>query len=123
MPGLYFTSKGGKNQEVTIRQNYLELPVKFTWLYQDRQNGWWKGLSVSPYGAVRIGEKRKNNTGYGNGLFKTSPWDYGLRFATNMRLTSFDFEFGYLLGLGNISDVQGGKMYNRGFFLNMSLCF
>lgn len=123
MPGLYFTSKGGKNQEVTIRQNYLELPVKFTWLYQDRQNGWWKGLSVSPYGAVRIGEKLKNNTGYGNGLFKTSPWDYGLRFATNMRLTSFDFEFGYLLGLGNISDVQGGKMYNRGFFLNMSLCF
>ena len=123
MPGLYFTSKGGKNQEVTIRQNYLELPVKFTWLYQDRQNGWWKGLSVSPYGAVRIGEKLKNNTGYGNDLFKTSPWDYGLRFATNMRLTSFDFEFGYLLGLGNISDVQGGKMYNRGFFLNMSLCF
>ena len=54
--------------------------------------------SVSPYGAVRIGEKLKNNTGYGNGLFKTSPWDYGLRFATNMRLTSFDFEFGYLLG-------------------------
>ena len=78
MPGLYFTSKGGKNQEVTIRQNYLELPVKFTWLYQDRQNGWWKGLSVSPYGAVRIGEKLKNNTGYGNDLFKTSPWDYGL---------------------------------------------
>ena len=68
MPGLYFTSKGGKNQEVTLRQNYLELPVKFTWLYQDRQNGWWKGLSVSPYGAVRIGEKLKNNTGYGNDL-------------------------------------------------------
>lgn len=71
--------KNGKNQEVTIRQNYLELPVKFTWLYQDRQNGWWKGLSVSPYGAVRIGEKLKNNTGYGNGLFKTSP--LGLRFT------------------------------------------
>lgn len=78
-PGLYFTSKGGKNQEVTLRQNYLELPVKFTWLYQDRQNGWWKGLSVSPYGAVRIGEKLKNNTGYGNDLFKTSP--LGLRFT------------------------------------------
>ena len=35
----------------------------------------------------------------------------------------FDTMDGYLLGLGNISDVQGGKMYNRGFFLNMSLCF
>ena len=124
MPGLYFTSRGGKNEAVTLRQNYLELPVKFTWLYQNHQNGWWKGLSVSPYGAVRIGEKLKNkSTEYGNDWFKTTPWDYGFRFATNLRYSSFDFEFGYLLGLQNISDFQGGKMYNRGFFLNISLCF
>lgn len=123
-PGLSFVSKGGRNEDFTLRQNYLELPVKCTWIYWNNDHGWWKGLSVSPYGALRIGQKLKS---HGNNLsreaFKTKRLDYGLKCATNLRYSSFDFEFGYLLGLANISDYQGGKMYNRGFFLNISLCF
>lgn len=122
-PGLSFISKGGKNKDITLRQNYLELPVKLTWLYQNKQNGWWKGLSTSPYGSVRIGKKLKNHSGLlTDPHFKTKYFDYGLYLATNMRFSSLDFECGYLLGLANISDYQGGKMYNRGFFLNISLC-
>lgn len=123
-PGLSFISKGGRNKDLTLRQNYLELPVKINWIYWNGCNGWWRGLSVSPYGSVRIGEKLKTQDNEVlSEAFKTKQFDYGLRFATNLRFSSFDFEFGYMLGLGNISDYPGGKMYNRGFFLNTSLCF
>lgn len=122
-PGLSFISKGGRNKEVTLRQNYLELPVKLSWIYWNSYQGHWKGLSVSPYGSVRIGEKLKNHSAdLPDELFKTQRFDYGLRLATNMRYSSFDFEAGYTLGLCNISDYRGGKLYNRGFFLNISLC-
>lgn len=123
-PGLSFASKGGKSKGITLRQNYLELPVKLTWIYQNQYNAWWKGLSASPYGSIRIGGKLKTeHDNLLHELLTTKRFDYGLRCATNMRFASFDFEFGYLVGLCNISDHPGGKMYNRGFFLNTSLCF
>ncbi len=123
-PGLFFISKGGSHQDLTLRQNYLELPVKLSWIYWNSFRGHWKGLSVVPYGSVRIGEKLKNTSfGLEDELFTTRRFDYGMRFATNIRLNSFDFEAGYMLGLYNISDYADGKLYNRGFFLNISLCF
>lgn len=121
-PGLAFISKGGKNKEITLRQNYAELPVKLTWIYCNKNNGWWRGLSVAPYGSLRIGDKLKNKSALSDEVFRTQRFDYGLRFATNLRYSSFDFEAGYQLGLQNISDHPGGKMYHRGFFLNVALC-
>lgn len=123
-PGLFFISKGGKQKDLTLRQNYLELPVKLSWIYWNNYRAHWKGLSIIPYGSVRIGEKLKTTLdGLADELFATRRFDYGMRFATNIRLNSFDFEAGYMLGLNNLSDYAGGKLYNRGFFLNMSLCF
>lgn len=122
-PGLSFISKGGKNKNITLRQNYFELPVKLSWIYQNSYNGWWKAIHVSPYGAIKVGEKLKTgNEDLSRDMFNTKRFDYGLRFSTSLRFNSFDFEAGYQLGLYNISKYQQGKMYNRGFFLNVSLC-
>lgn len=123
-PGISFISKGGKNKDITLRQNYLEIPVKIGWLYWNPGNSWSRSLNVIPYGAIRIGEKLKNNNHLlPNEMFETQRLDYGLRFSANFKFSSFSFETGYNLGLHNISDYDGGQMFNRGFFLSMYMNF
>lgn len=123
-PGVSFISKGGKNKDITLRQNYLEIPVKIGWLYWNPGYGWSRSLNVTPYGSVRIGEKLKNNNHLlPDEMFDTQRLDYGLRFSANFKFSSLCIEPGYNLGLHNISDYAGGQMFNRGFFLNLWLNF
>lgn len=123
-PGMSFISKGGKTNDITLRQNYLEIPIKIGWLYWNPGNSWSRSLNVAPYGAVRIGEKLRNkNDVLPDEMFKTQHLDYGLRFSANFKFSSFSLETGYNLGLHNISDYDRGKMFNRGFFMNLSMNF
>lgn len=121
-PGLLFVSRGGDHKDITLRQNYLELPVKVGWIFWQPMNNWFASLNLIPYGAIRVGEKLKNGKKlYPDEWFKTSKWDYGTKLSVNLQLSSFGFEIGYNWGLHNISDYSGGKMYNRSFLFNVSM--
>lgn len=121
-PGLSFISKGGKSKDYTLRQNYLEVPVKIGWIFHNPGNGWYQCLDVTPYGSLRVGHKlKRSNTAIPKAFFETDKFDYGLRFALHARFSSGKIEGGYNLGLHNISSVPGGGMYHRGFFLNLML--
>lgn len=121
-PGLSFISKGGKNKDYTLRQNYLEVPVKIGWIFHNPGYGWYQCLDVTPYGSLRVGHKlKRSDTAIPKAFFETDKFDYGLRFALHARFSSGKIEGGYNLGLHNISSVPGGGMYHRGFFLNLML--
>ena len=123
-PGLSFISKGGKSKDYTLRQNYLEVPVKIGWIFHNLHNGWYQCLDVTPYGSWRVGHQlKRSDTTIPKAFFDTDTFDYGLRFALHAQFTSGKIEGGYNLGLHNISSVSGGGMYNRGFFLNIMLSF
>lgn len=123
-PGISFISKGGKTKDYTVRQNYLEMPVKFGWIFHNSYRGWYQCLDVTPYGSVRVGHKVKNHrSDLPDHYFETDKFDYGLRFALHAKFGSGEIEGGYNLGLHNISSYSGGGMYNRGFFLNIALSF
>ena len=121
-PGLSFISKGGRSKDYTLRQNYLEIPVKIGWIFHNPGNGWYQCLDVTPYGSLRVGHKlKRSDTAIPKAFFETDKFDYGLRFALHARFSSGKIEGGYNLGLHNISSVPGGGMYHRGFFLNLML--
>lgn len=125
-PGAYFTSVGAKD----LRLNYVEIPLKAGWIFwrpKMAATGWWSAVNVAPYGAVGVAGKYKSDGEKHSVKFGKNKmgdrFDYGLRFSLNLNLSSFNFEAGYRLGLNDISNMSGQKMYNRGFFFSTGLSF
>lgn len=124
--GLFFSSQGARQRDITYRLNYLELPLNAAIALFPTFSGNRLYLNLIPYGAVGVGGKYKSPQGnhhlqYGNQPEKIKRWDYGVKTALTAEAGTFELSLGYRWGLHDLSNQPGIKLYNRGFYFSLGM--
>ena len=132
-PGVMYCQKGAKSSspKETIRLNYLEIPLKVSInTFKHKIMGCAQNirLNIEPYWAYalrgrHITESGNNAISFGKGSDELNRYDYGVKAGISFQLGSYEPSFGYDIGLNNLSNESGEKMYNRGFYFNFALIF
>lgn len=126
-PGLLFSSQGGRNSEVSenFRINYLEMPFQLN--YKFYSGGFNLKASLAPYVSYGLAAKNKitnERIKFGKNADQLKKWDYGITPGLTITpIGNMDFFAGYKIGLNNISNVANETMYNRGFYVRMTIKF
>lgn len=137
--GLFFTTKGYKTKNETLKAEYTEnlmyvqLPVHFAYKV-DVTPGTKVFLHAGPYVAYGVGGKRKASVGdlsgewkvdkiFGDGVTQYKPFDAGLGLGAGFELGQFLVDLGWDMGLVNISNAKSGNIKNQNAYLSVGFKF
>lgn len=129
--GFALTPKGARSDELnqSLNLHYLELPLRASYtVFNHRLVDCPQAVRITfiPYGAYALGgnwrnDARTENVRFGKGINELNRWDYGIKAGFSLDLGSFESSFGYDIGLGNVSNMPGMEVFNRGFYFSMGL--
>jgi len=132
-PGISLSSKGAKISNAnetpngSLRLNYIEVPIRFSInTFNHKIVGCAQSvrLNFEPYGAYALnGNLGNGRVQFGSSENEFDRFDYGIKSGISLQMGSFEPSFGYDLGLNNLSNKSGEKIYNRGFYFNFALIF
>lgn len=127
-PAINFITKGSENLATgqSLRLNYIEIPVRLGInVFRPKFLGQPIRLNLAPYGAFATGGRQKGweVLAFGDEVGDICRYDYGLKTGVSVELGSFEALLGYDFGLKDISNGAANKMYNRGFWFEVSLTF
>lgn len=135
-PAIIWNSVGGKAGETdfytSTSLNYLAVPLNLVYGFGDKATsqfqifaGPYMGYGVSGTAKAKIPVLGENSTDvkFGSENTKVNPVDYGLNFGIGYKLNPFLFNVGYMLGLSNLNNGDGTKVYNSGFNFSATLLF
>lgn len=126
--GLYYTQRGGKKDETTVKLKYLEIPILIKY-----------GIPVTddiavlpfigPYFSYGIGGKTKTKTpagtvkesSYNDGLFNHG--DMGFKVGCGAEWNMLYLELGYQFGVANIADNDDLSAHGHAIFANFGVNF
>ncbi len=124
--GLIYSSEGGKHSlaNENLRINYLEVPLNLSYL---QKNAFMPiKFTLSPYVSYGITAKNKYTDvriKFGSAEDQLKRWDYGIIPGITIPLGDIELFTGYKIGLQNISNINNETMYNRGYYIRMTLKF
>ncbi len=124
--GLYLSSKGCTEDEITLSPMYLELPVLASYRFNFSEAAQLQ-LNIGPYFGFGIGGKEKDD-GEKYDFFEDdfySRFDSGLQFGAGVTLgkvyLGFAYQFGYVNLFKEVEDDEYLK--NKNFMINVGFNF
>ncbi|MBI9062640.1 MAG: outer membrane beta-barrel protein [Marinilabiliaceae bacterium] len=123
--GLQFSSQGGRNSAVSknFRMNYLEMPLRVN--YQFYNKSFIMKGGFAPYVSYGLTAKNKiinERINFGSNPNELKRWDYGIMPGLTISpIGNMEIFTGYKIGLNNISNISKETMYNRGFYMRMTI--
>lgn len=124
--GLYFSSKGCKDEDVKVTPMYLEIPLLASYRYNFSRSAQLQ-FNFGPYFGCGVGGKIKDDDSsidfFGNdGEFKR--FDAGLQIGAGMTFSKIYLGFAYQFGMANLyADDDDESCKNKNFMINVGYNF
>ncbi len=122
-PGLFFTTRGAKEEGFKMNMNYLQIPISVAYRFPV-SDAFKIDVNAGPYFAMGLGGKVKDAgvKVFGDEGF-CKRFDAGLRVGAGVHIQKFSVGLIYDLGLTNIAKEDGGKIKNGSFQISVGYNF
>ena len=123
--GLYYSEKGGKEDNVTVSYNNLEIPILVKYGFKASDN-----IAVLPFLGPTFGYAIKSKTFVKGGagefsgdLLKMRRPNMGFKLGVGAEYDNIYLELGYQFGITNITKLDDATVRANNFFVNFGVNF
>lgn len=123
--GLYYSEKGGKEDNVTVSYNNLEIPILVKYGFKASDN-----IAVLPFLGPTFGYAIKSKTSIKGGagefsgdLLKMRRPNMGFKLGVGAEYDNIYLELGYQFGITNITKLDDATVRANNFFVNFGVNF
>ncbi len=123
--GLYYSEKGGKEDNVTVSYNNLEIPILVKYGFKASDN-----IAVLPFLGPTFGYAIKSKTSIKGGagefssdLLKMRRPNMGFKLGVGAEYDNIYLELGYQFGITNITKLDDATVRANNFFMNFGVNF